>query len=104
MVIFVVFVVFRAEGQLQDVADASEMYLRSFFLLFLLGQEHLLSYVLSARRGVTSSFGPFLYRVLPHSSLMPRLTAYFVHVFFQDRSFLAFIATQRLEQKKWRRT
>ena len=59
MVIFVVFVVFRAEGQLQDVADAAEMYLRSFCLLSLLGQEHLLSYVLSARHGVTSSFGPF---------------------------------------------
>ena len=59
MVIFVVFVVFRAEGQLQDVADASEMHLRSDFLLFLLGTDRLLSYVLSAQRGVTLRFGPF---------------------------------------------
>ena len=59
MVIFVVFVVFRAEGQLQDVADASEMHLRSDFLLFLLGQELLLRFVLSAQRGVKLSFGPF---------------------------------------------
>ena len=59
MVIFVVFVVFHAEGQLQDVVDASEMHLRSFCLLFLLGQEPLLSYVLSAQPFVTSSFGPF---------------------------------------------
>ena len=53
MVIFVVFVVFRAEGQLQDVADASEMHLRSFCLLFLLGTDRLLSAVSSAQRGVT---------------------------------------------------
>ena len=59
MVIFVVFVVFRAEGQLQDVADASEMHLRSEFLLFLLGQKLPLSYVSSAQRGVKLSFGPF---------------------------------------------
>ena len=53
MVIFVVFVVFRAEGQLQDVADAAEMHLRSFCLLPLLGQEQVLSAVSSTQRGVT---------------------------------------------------
>ena len=70
MVIFVVFIVFRAEGQLQDVADAAEMHLRSDSLLFLLGQELLLRFVLSALRGVKLSFGPFWHAFGPIAAMV----------------------------------